>query len=180
MLDASGARTVWDLGANVGTYSGVAAEGGRSVIAFDQDAGVVDQLWHHLSADDRRGILPLVMDLANPSPGLGWAGTERRSLADRGPADAILALALVHHLAIGNNVPFGHLARYFAQLGKQAIVEFVPKDDPMTQRLLASRRDVFDQYSIEHFRAAFAAEFEIREEARIEDSLRTLFLLVRR
>ncbi len=102
---ASGARVVWDLGANVGTYSTIAAGDGRQVIAFDQDASSVEHHWRSLSAEARASVLPLVMDLTNPSPALGWALEERRSLVQRGPADLIMALALVHHLAIGNNVP---------------------------------------------------------------------------
>jgi hypothetical protein len=117
------------------------------------------------------------MDLANPSPGLGWALEERRSLIQRGPADLVMALALVHHLAIGNNVPLPGIVALFARLGRQAIVEFVPKDDPMTQHLLAARRDVFPDYALDGFRAAFGDHFTIRDEAPIADSERRLFLL---
>jgi hypothetical protein len=177
MLGAIDAGTVWDLGANVGTYSTIAAGGGRQVIAFDQDANAVEHHWRSLDADARASVLPLVLDLANPSPGLGWALQERRSIVDRGPADVILALALVHHLAIGNNVPLDRLAAFFASLGRRAIVEFVPKDDPMVQHLLSSRRDVFPGYTLDGFRAAFGGEFGIVEEVAIEDSARTLFLL---
>ncbi|MGH2455245.1 MAG: SAM-dependent methyltransferase [Candidatus Limnocylindria bacterium] len=176
-LAASGARTVWDLGANVGTYSRVAAAGGRQVIAFDQDASSVEHHWVSLSADARASVLPLVMDLSNPSPALGWALEERRSLVERGPADAILALALVHHLAIGGNVPLDRIAAFFARLGRHAIVEFVPKEDPMTRHLLAARRDVFPGYTLDGFRAAFARHFRVTEEAAVADSLRSIFLL---
>jgi hypothetical protein len=165
------------MGANVGTYSTVAAGAGRSVIAFDQDAASVEHHWRHLSAEARSSVLPLVMDLANPSPALGWGLEERRSLVQRGPADVILALALVHHLAIGNNVPLDRVASFFARLGRRAIVEFVPKQDPMTQHLLAARPDIFPGYTLDGFRAAFAGHFAILEEAPIEDSQRTLFLL---
>jgi hypothetical protein len=180
MVASSGARTVWDLGANVGTYSSVAAGEGRKVLAFDQDAGSVERHWRTLTPEARASVLPLVMDLSNPSPALGWALEERRSLVDRGPADLIMALALVHHLAIGNNVPLPMIASLFASLGRWAIVEFVPKEDPMTQRLLASRPDIFPDYTLDGFRTAFAARFRIHEETPIADSLRTLFLLERR
>jgi hypothetical protein len=180
MVGSSAARVVWDLGANVGTYSGVAAGEGRKVLAFDRDAGSVERHWRTLTADARASVLPLVMDLANPSPGLGWALEERRSLLDRGPADLIMALALVHHLAIGNNVPLPMIASLFARLGRRAIVEFVPKEDPMTQRLLAARPDIFPDYTLDGFRAAFARHFRIHEETPIRESLRWLFLLERR
>jgi hypothetical protein len=119
------------------------------------------------------------MDLSNPSPSLGWGLEERRSLVERGPADAIMALALVHHLAIGNNVPLARVASFFARLGRHAIVEFVPKEDPMTRHLLAARPDIFPDYTLPGFRAAFAPHFRITEEAAVDDSVRTLFLLER-
>jgi hypothetical protein len=177
MLDSTDARVVWDLGANVGTYSTVAAGNGRQVIAFDQDASSVEHHWRTLSADARASVLPLVMDLSNPSPALGWALEERRSLVERGPADIILALALVHHLAIGNNVPLDRVASFMSRLGRRAIVEFVPKEDPMTQHLLAARHDIFPDYTLDGFRAAFGRSFAILDEAPVEDSRRTLFLL---
>ena len=180
MLGVAGGTTVWDLGANVGTYSQLAAGPGRQVIAFDQDPAVVELLWRNLSAEERATVLPLVMDLANPSPALGWAHTERRSLLQRGPADVVMGLALTHHLAIGNNVPFGRMAELFAQAGQSLIVEFVPREDPMVQQLLASRKDVFTSYDLASFRAAFDAHFTVREEAAVEDSLRTIFLMERR
>ena len=99
-------------------------------------------------------------DVANPSPGLGWAGTERRSLLDRANPDVLLALALVHHIAIGRNVPLEAIADWFAQLAPEAIVEFVPKGDPMVDFLLASREDVFPGYTLEGFNAAMATAFD--------------------
>ncbi|HEX6656320.1 MAG TPA: SAM-dependent methyltransferase [Candidatus Limnocylindria bacterium] len=179
MLERAGGTVVWDLGANVGTYSTIAAGNGRQVIAFDQDASSVEHHWRTLSAEARASVLPLVMDLANPSPALGWALEERRSLMERGPADIVLALALVHHLAIGNNVPLDRVADLVARLGRWAIIEFVPKQDPMTRHLLAARKDVFPGYTLDGFRAAAGERFRIVEEAVIEDSLRTLFLLER-
>ncbi len=180
MLASAGGTLVWDLGANVGTYSDLAAGPGRQVIAFDQDPAVVELHWRNLSAEQRTRILPLVNDLTNPSPALGWGHTERRSMLQRGPADVALALALVHHLAIGNNVPLPRVAELLAQCGRRVIIEFVPKADPMVQQLLADRRDVFDGYTIEGFRASFDAWFTTLDEAPVADSLRTLFLLERR
>jgi hypothetical protein len=177
MLAASPASVVWDMGANVGTYSTIAAGEGRSVIAFDQDASSVEHHWRSLSAEARASVLPLVLDLTNPSPSLGWGLEERKSLVERGPADVILALALVHHLAIGNNVPLERVAGFFARLGRRAIVEFVPKEDPMATHLLAARPDIFPGYTLEGFRHAFEQHFRVLEEAAIDDSLRTLFLL---
>ena len=176
--DVAGAEA-WDLGANVGVYSAIAAEAGYRVVAWDQDAGSVEAHWRRVRGDGNPGILPLVLDLANPSPTIGWALEERASFLERGTPDVILALALVHHLAIGNNVPLPGIARLFARMAPHAIVEFVPKEDPMTRRLLAARRDIFDQYSIEGFRASFGERYEIVREAPVADSPRTLFLLRR-
>jgi ribosomal protein L11 methylase PrmA len=129
----------------------------------------------------RRGVpLPLVVDLANPSPAIGWAHGERRSLVERANADVVIALALIHHLAIGNNVPLGHVSGFLAQLGRQLILEFVPKTDPRVRAMLSSRRDVFADYSLAGLRAAFDADWVLAEEEPIEDSERVLLRFNRR
>ena len=179
-IGATLGSVVWDLGANTGHYSRVVAETGRQVIAFDIDPAAAERLYRRVRADGRDDILPLVMDLVDPSPGLGWANAERRSLADRSNADALLALALVHHLAIGRNVPLGEISAWLATLGPQLVIEFVPRQDPMVQTLLATREDVFEDYTIEGFRAAFDERWTIVEEAPIEGTVRTLFSLRRR
>jgi ribosomal protein L11 methylase PrmA len=170
---------VWDLGANTGRYSRIAADAGKRVLAFDIDPAAAERNYRALAGEGRTDVLPLVLDLANPSPGIGWAGRERRSLLDRANADATLSLALVHHLAISRNVPLPMFAALLADLAPAAVVEFVPKDDPMVRRLLASREDVFPDYTIEGFRDAVRTRFAIEAESPIEDSGRTLFLLRR-
>ena len=180
MLAAVGGRTAWDVGANTGVYSAMAADAGYRVVAWDQDAASVEAHWLRVRGDGNPAILPLILDLANPSPSIGWALEERGSFLQRGEPDVMLALALVHHLAIGNHVPLPSVARLFARMARHAIVEFVPKEDPMTRRLLAARRDIFGDYSIEGFRHAFGGPFRIAREAPVADSPRTLFLLERR
>jgi hypothetical protein len=180
LLEATGARRVWDLGANTGRFSRIAAGLGATVIAFDIDPAAAERNYRDVRRAGEERILPLVMDLANPSPGLGWANGERRSLLARADADAVLALALVHHLAIGRNVPLPYLADLFADLAPHAIVEFVPKDDPMVRRLLATREDVFPDYSLDGFRAAVAQRFEIAAERALPGSTRVLLHLIRR
>ena len=177
--EAEGSR-VWDLGANTGRYSRIAADTGRRVLAFDIDPAAAEQNYRQIRSEGRTDILPLILDVANPSPGIGWAGGERRSLLDRADPDIVLALALVHHLAISRNVPLSMVLGLFADLAPWAIVEFVPKDDAMVRRLLSSRRDVFPEYDLEGFRAAASDRFEVVRESPIEDSLRVLFLLRRR
>lgn len=180
MLAAAGGKVTWDLGANTGVYSALAADAGHRVVAWDSDAASVEAHWLSVRGDARPSVLPLVMDLSNPSPAMGWGLAERASFLERGTPDLVMALALVHHLAIGNNVPLPSVASLCARMAPTAIVEFVPKADPMTQRLLAARRDVFDGYTLDGFRSAFGREFEIVREAPITDSPRTLFLLRRR
>jgi len=159
-LGQTSGRWVWDLGANTGEFSRLAARMGRSVLALDGDPGAVEQAYRDVKRD---GEL-----------------RERRSILERANADVVIALALVHHLAIGNNVPLDGIARFLASLGRELIVEFVPKEDPMVVAMLAHRRDVFPDFSIDSFRAAFEPVFETVREAPVEDSARTLFLMRRR
>ena len=115
------------------------------------------------------------MDLTNPSPALGWAHRERMSLEERGPADALLALALVHHLAIGHNLPLDRIAAFFARLGRTLVIEFVPKSDSQVQRMLRSREDIFPSYTREGFEAAFRSAFRIEEAQPVAGSERLLY-----
>jgi SAM-dependent methyltransferase len=152
------ASTVIDLGANAGEYSRIARDAGASlVLAADGDPEAVERGFQRLIAGGETGVHPLLLDLTNPSPAQGWDHAEWPSLAARGPFDAVLALALVHHLAIGNNVPLAGVAAMLARLGRAVIIEWVPKGDPQAQRLLRSREDIFEAYSVDALRAAFAA-----------------------
>jgi ribosomal protein L11 methylase PrmA len=170
-------QTVWDLGANTGVFSQVAAERGASVLAFDIDPGAVEKNYRQVKQRKEKNVLPLVMDLTNPSPSLGWAHQERQSLLGRGPADMALALALIHHLAISNNLPFERLADFFAETARWLVIEFVPKQDSQVQRLLSSRKDIFDKYDRPSFEAAFEQVFHIREACDIPGSERVLYLM---
>jgi SAM-dependent methyltransferase len=169
--------TVWDLGANTGRFSAVAAELAPHVMSFDVDLAAVERHYRAVSAARSEGILPLVQDLTNPSRGMGWDGTERSSLQSRGPADAVLALALVHHLALSNNVPLPLIARFLRAVGRFVIIEFVPRADPQVKKLLATRPDVFPDYTPEGFEAAMGASFEILARTPLRESERVLYLL---
>ncbi|HLJ57425.1 MAG TPA: class I SAM-dependent methyltransferase, partial [Chthonomonadaceae bacterium] len=170
-------RTVWDLGANTGAFSRIAAERGAATVAWDMDPAAVEKNYREGRAAGERNLLPLVGDLTNPSPDLGWANEERQSLVHRGPADVALGLALIHHLAIGNNVPLARIAQFLGRICAWAIVEFVPKSDSQVQRLLASREDIFDEYTREGFEARFGERFEIVRTVNVPDSERYLYLL---
>jgi len=171
---------VWDLGANTGEWSRLACRLGARAISLDFDPACVERSYRSLRASGETRLLPLVVDLRNPSPALGWAHRERASLVERRCADVVLALALVHHLAIANNVPLGRVAAFFASLGPALIVEFVPKDDAKVRTLLATREDVFPHYTREGFESAFAEHFEVLEATPIEDSQRILYRMRRR
>jgi ribosomal protein L11 methylase PrmA len=176
-LRSSGARTVWDLGANTGDYSRAAREVASQVISFDVDPAAVERNYRGVRGQREAGILPLLLDLTNPSPAQGWAGHERLSLEERGPADAVLALALIHHLAIGHNLPLEWVASYLKRLGRLLVIEFVPKSDSQVQRLLLSRPDIFPAYTKEGFEEAFGRHYEIQAIGRIADSERWLYCM---
>jgi len=174
-LDEVRPTSVWDLGANVGSFSRLASEKGIPTVAFDVDPGAVELNYRRVRDDAEQELLPLIMDLANPSPALGWEHLERASLEQRSPASAIFALALLHHLAISNNVPFGRLARFLARLCESLLIEFVPKEDPQVQRLLINREDIFADYHREGFETAFSSYFQIQRSDTIGDSGRLLY-----
>ncbi|MBI3945286.1 MAG: SAM-dependent methyltransferase [Armatimonadetes bacterium] len=179
-LDALRPASVWDLGGNIGVFSRLASERGAPTVCFDLDPAAVDACYREGAGRGEARLLPLVMDLTNPSGDIGWHHRERDSLLRRGPADAVLALALVHHLAISNNVPLDRLAAFFADAGRSLIIEWVPKSDSQVQRLLATREDIFPDYSQAGFEAAFAGRFRIERREPIRATERTLYLMRRR
>lgn len=168
--------SLWDLGANIGRFSLIAAQHCQQVVSWDIDTSCVESFYQH-TRQHNHTILPLILDLTNPSPSLGWAHHERQSLMERGPVDAILALGLIHHLAIVNNVPLNKIAEFFAALTSCLIIEFVPKEDSQVQKLLSTRQDIFPEYTLEGFESAFSSHFEIIQKISIEESNRTLYYL---
>lgn len=171
--------TVWDLGGNTGMFARIAASTGADVVCFDVDPACVEANYRQARSDADTRILPLVCDLTNPTPAIGWDNTERLSLRDRGPADLGMALALVHHLAIGNNVPLPRVADLMAGLCRSLVIEFVPKSDPMVRKLLATRDDIFPDYTQDGFERAFARRFSIDRREAVHDTDRQLYLLRR-
>ncbi len=166
-LDKINAKSVWDLGANRGVFSRIAGNKGIEVISFDNDQSAVEKNYSQCIAANETNILPLFIDLTNPSSGIGWANKERMSLTERGPADAALALALIHHLAISNNLPFKKIAEFFSQICDSLIIEFIPKEDSQVQRLLSSREDIFPDYAQDVFEREFGNNFKIEASRRI-------------
>ncbi|MEU8262240.1 class I SAM-dependent methyltransferase [Micromonospora sp. NPDC048999] len=173
-----------DLGANDGRYARIAARHAEYVVAVEQDPTVVDVLYRALRDEGERRILPLVMDLADPSPGGGWRSVERAAFADRARADLVLALALVHHLAIGRNVPLDAVLDQLAALttpGGTLVVEYVHPEDPMARRLLANKPDgLFPDYRREAFEALLVARGRIIRRVELPSGTRTLYQVVTR
>ncbi len=174
-LEAAAPGMVWDLGANQGRYSVMAARRARAVVAFERDPETAELLYRRGRRDGGGKILPLVMDLLDPSPGQGWEGRERQGLADRGRADFVLCLALVHHLAIGGGLPLPRFLDWLKGAGDRGVVEFVPKDDPQCRDLLRWRKDVFPGYTVDGFEAELARRFSVVERAVLPGTSRILY-----
>jgi SAM-dependent methyltransferase len=172
---------VWDLGCNDGTYARIAAERADTVVAVDADEEVVDRLYRARRAAGDRTILPLVLDLLDPSPGLGWRGRERASFWDRGRPDVVLALALVHHLTLAGSVPLAEVVDWLASLGGELVLEVPHRDDPMVQRLLSGKpAGTHDDYSLERFEALVAERFAVRDRVALPSGTRTILHLLPR
>jgi ribosomal protein L11 methylase PrmA len=173
-------KTIWDLGANTGYFSRLGSRRGIPTYAFDVDPGAVELNYLQTKDDEETHLLPLLLDLTNPSSSIGWASEERMSLLERGPVDAIFALALIHHLAIGNNLPFSLISKYFADLGEWLLIEFVPKDDLQIQRMLVARQDIFPEYTQSNFETSFSVYYKIIHKEVIADSDRIIYFMKRR
>jgi SAM-dependent methyltransferase len=176
VVRASRWERIWDLGANTGTYSLIAARGAGHVVAIDADAGAIELLYRRLRAAGDETILPLTMDIADPSPSLGWRGRERRSLPERGRPDLVLVLALVHHLAIGASVPLREIVDWFAELGGTLVIEFPTREDAMVRKLLARKRSgLHADYDREHFERCLAGAFDVRRSEELAGGTRVLY-----
>ena len=125
-------------------------------------------------------LLPLILDVTNPTPGLGWENTERLPFRHRGAFDTVLCLALVHHLALRQNLSFEQIAKFLSSLGPWLIVEFIPKEDSQARRLLHLKEDIFPHYTQDHFLAVFQQFFTVHQQLSISDSKRTLYLMKRK
>jgi hypothetical protein len=169
---------IWDLGANIGIFSRIAAARNVPVISLDADPGAIEKNYLWGKANGEKYTLPLIVDLFNPSPAIGWWNAERASLVERGPADLVMALALIHHLAISNNLPLSKIAEFFSAICRRwLIIEYVPKNDSWAQWLLRSRTDIFSDYTQDHFERTFAPFFKIRFCKNIEGSERSIYFL---
>ncbi|HEX4070876.1 MAG TPA: hypothetical protein VHX68_06885 [Planctomycetaceae bacterium] len=163
---------VWDLGCNDGRYSLIAGERATTVVAMDQDHACIDQLYR---SADSANVLPLCMDLANPSPAMGWRGRERKRIENRGQPQLILCLGLIHHLVIAANIPLAEVVDWLASFRAEVILEFPSKNDPMVQALLRNKRDQYDDYSRESLEAELRRDFDLRLTESLPSGERTLY-----
>jgi len=168
-------KMLFDLGCNSGDYSELALESGAaSVVGFDFDAGALAAA---VSRSSEKGLnfLPLHLDISNPSPNQGWRQLERMGFDQRAHADGLVALALIHHLVIGANIPMRQAVDWLLNTAPTGVVEFVPKSDPMVIGMLANREDIFVDYTTEHFRSYLAERVSIVEETAVGTDGRVLF-----
>ncbi len=177
-LEGRPGTVVWDLGCNDGHFARVAAETAEYVVAVDSDDVVVDQLYNTLRRSGPANILPLVIELVDPSPARGWRGLERKAFDQRGTPDVVLALALVHHLALSANVPLPQIVDWLRSFGGTCVVEFVAREDPMAKVLLGNKPPgTFPDYGIDRFEQLLGEAFTIEQRFPLPSAHRTLFLV---
>jgi|TARA_B110001454_G_C12717104_1_gene433020 ribosomal protein L11 methylase PrmA len=170
-------KQVWDLGSNTGIFSRIASDLGIFTVSFDIDPLAVEKNYRESVEKQETNILPLLLDLANPSGDIGWSNNERLSLMKRGPVDLVMALALIHHLVISNNIPLKKLANFFNKICNFLIIEFIPKTDSQVDRLLVTREDIFTDYTQENFELEFKNYFTILKSIDIIDTKRTMYIM---
>ncbi len=171
---------IWDIGCNTGDYSKAALESGAAnAIGFDFDQLALDAGYAR-AGEENLSFLPLFLDAANPPPNQGWAQVERKGLSDRASAQGLLALALVHHLAITKNIPLCDVVDWIVGMAPNGVVEFVPKNDAMVQELLRLREDIFDDYTEDVFVASLERNAEIVEMETVSEAGRKLVWYKRR
>jgi hypothetical protein len=166
---------LWDLGANDGFFTEAASQYSKYSVAMDFDVACVENLYLRLCKRGNQTILPLHVDLANPSPGIGWAGKERKSLLDRSPCDTALALALVHHLLVTAHIPLDRLVEFFANICTHLIIEYVPPEDPKFQLLTQTNPNDFSFFTEQKFVSEFEKRFCVKERCKIKDSARVIY-----
>lgn len=168
-------RLAWDLGCNTGAYSRLIASHADTVVAMDADHLSVHRLYQELRANENGVVLPLVLNLADPSPGLGWRNLERKRLTERGTPDLVLCLALLHHLVIGANIPLPEVVEWLSSLGSELVIEFATREDEMVRRLLRNKDDQYADYDLDGFERALIARYVVVRRETLPAGTRTLY-----
>ena len=170
--------SVWDMGGNTGEYSRIASAQGIPTVSFDVDYVAIERSYKQTVANEEKLISQFVIDLTNPSCGTGWNNSERDALFQRATAEMVMALALIHHLCISNNLPLEHVADFFhGYTRKYLVIEFVPKSDSQVKRLLSTREDIFDAYTKKQFEQVFSTRFNLTRTVPVPGTERTLYLM---
>ena len=174
-------KQVWDIGCNDGVFSRIAAAHSDYVVAMDADPLVVDRLYNTLKAEKNEQILPLYVDLTDSGGGVGWRGQERPGVFDRGRPDIVMALAVIHHMAITFHVPLASQLDMFRDLTPELIIEMPHADDPMVRKLLTNKRDgIHDDFTLEEFERLLNERFTVKSKMLLSSGTRTIFHAVRK
>jgi len=169
-------KNALDLGANNGYFSEIIAKRNIDIVAADFDAACINNLYKKNKKEDIQNISPIIIDITNPTPPIGWANQERASFIKRANFDLTIALALIHHLCIGKNIPLEKIAQTFSSFGKYLIIEFIPKNDPKVQILLQHRTDNSSEYTIENFESNFITYYDLISKESIANTERLVYL----
>lgn len=174
-VTASGAKLVCDLGCNTGQFSKIAAESADTVLAMDLDHFAVERLYREVRESGMTRILPLVQNIADPSPDWGWRNQERRELGKRVRPDVLLCLALVHHLVISANIPMEEFIGWLSGLSDQLIIEYVSRSDEKVETLLRNKEDKYSDYSRQSLEASLDRHYDVIEMQSLESGNRHLY-----
>ncbi|MGA9575361.1 MAG: class I SAM-dependent methyltransferase [Lysobacterales bacterium] len=175
----SGAKTVWDIGANTGQFSHIAAKHAQQVLAMDSDHFAVERMYRENIAKGVENILPLVQNVCDPSPIWGWRNRERNDLVSRARPDLVLCLALIHHVVISANVPLDEFIAWLASLTNQLVIEYISRSDEKGKTLLRNKVDKYHDYSHKNLKIALGMHFEIREKLSLESGDRFLYWCIK-
>ena len=170
-------KTLLDAGTNTGLFAEAAAMHAETVIAIDSDADCINSLYKHCKQTGNTNTLPLLIDICQPTPSTGWRNEERSSFLSRCRVDMVLALAIIHHLVIGKNVPLQQVAETLNSLTQYLVIEFVPNDDEKVKQMLLYRKDIFPYYTESAFEDIFGSFFEIIQKVKVGDTERSVFLM---
>jgi hypothetical protein len=168
-------RILWDLGSNEGFFTEVVSKHCQYVVAFDFDLTCIEIMYSRLRNQGNEAILPIHMDIANPSPGIGWEGKERKKIFERGPCDVAMALALVHHLIVSSNIPLNKLVDFFKSICRNLIIEYIPPYDPKFKQICQTNPLDFSFFTEEMFVATFSKSFFMKSRIPINQSSRVLY-----
>ncbi len=171
----SDATLVWDVGCNTGQFSRIAARHAQQVVAMDLDPFAVEQLYRENARNGVENILPLVQNVADPSPNWGWRQQERTDLQSRGRPDLVLCLALIHHVVISANVPLEEFIAWLAEMTDGLVIEYVSRSDDKVQTLLRNKEDKYDDYRRENLEQQLERHFSIRNRLELESGNRFLY-----